>query len=386
MSDKILFVDDEVNVLAGYQRQLRKLFKVDTASNGSEGLKKVAEQGPYSVIVSDFRMPVMDGVQFLSRAKEIAPDSVRMMLTGYADIDTAIEAVNAGNIFRLLTKPCTPEGLVDAINAGVRQYRLIHAERDLLEKTLHGSIRVLTEVLALLNPEAFGRASRISRYVKEVAVELRVEDSWQLETAAMLSQIGCITLPEETLRKLYQGKQLSDDERQLFVTHPSVASDLIRKIPRMEEIAEVVAYQEKHFDGSGSPDNGLKAEAIPLGARILKVVLDFDLLEAAGIEKTEALRQLRARPGWYDPAILQALDRVIKIERGYQSRSITLAELKEGMLMAEELRSLDGRLLIGRGHTVTQPLIERLKNVAQRSGIKEPFQVFVPVAPKQKDG
>ncbi|MBW1982525.1 MAG: response regulator [Deltaproteobacteria bacterium] len=386
MSDKILFVDDEVNVLAGYQRQLRKLFKVDTASNGSEGLKKVAEQGPYSVIVSDFRMPVMDGVQFLSRAKEIAPDSVRMMLTGYADIDTAIEAVNAGNIFRLLTKPCTPEGLVDAINAGVRQYRLIHAERDLLEKTLHGSIRVLTEVLALLNPEAFGRASRISRYVKEVAVELRVEDSWQLETAAMLSQIGCITLPEETLRKLYQGKQLSDDERQLFVTHPSVASDLIRKIPRMEEIAEVVAYQEKHFDGSGSPDNGLKAEAIPLGARILKVVLDFDLLEAAGIEKTEALRQLRARPGWYDPAILQALDRVIKIERGYESRSITLAELKEGMLMAEELRSLDGRLLIGRGHTVTQPLIERLKNVAQRSGIKEPFQVFVPVACKQKDG
>src|SRR5208283_5528581 len=132
MPAKILFVDDDPDILAGFQRQLRKTFTVETALGGEQGLKAVSEQGPFSVIVSDLRMPGMDGIRFLSCVREAAPDSVRLMLTGNADLQAAIGAVNEGHIFRFLTKPCNPQTLSNAITAGIRQYQLICAERELL--------------------------------------------------------------------------------------------------------------------------------------------------------------------------------------------------------------------------------------------------------------
>jgi DNA-binding NtrC family response regulator len=128
-------VDHEENILLAYQRQLRKEFQIETALGGGPAPEAIAQRGPYAVIVSDMRMPGMDGVQFLSKVKERAPDSVRMMLTGNNDLQTAMQAVNEGNSFRFLTKPCTPETLAKALEAGLEQYRLITAERELLEKT-----------------------------------------------------------------------------------------------------------------------------------------------------------------------------------------------------------------------------------------------------------
>src|SRR5829696_4359 len=138
MIGKILCVDDERNVLEAYQRSLRKEFHIEIATSGAEGLAAVESQGPYAVIVSDMRMPGMDGIRFLAKVKEKAPDSVRIMLTGNADQQTAIEAVNEGNIFRFLTKPCPPETLAKALSAGLQQYWLVVAEKELLEKTLSG--------------------------------------------------------------------------------------------------------------------------------------------------------------------------------------------------------------------------------------------------------
>ena len=154
----------------------------------------------------------MDGIQFLSRVRHVAPDSVRMMLTGNADLQTAVDAVNEGSIFRLLTKPCDQDTLANALAAGIRQFQLITVERELLEKTLRGSIKVLSEILELINPEAFGRSSRIVRYVKEIASRMEVPDLWQMETAAALSQIGCVILPQTALQKLYQGQELTGEE------------------------------------------------------------------------------------------------------------------------------------------------------------------------------
>ncbi|HUJ68420.1 MAG TPA: response regulator, partial [Syntrophorhabdales bacterium] len=222
MAEKILFVDDEPNVLAAYERQLRKQFEIATMESGEAGLRAVMESGPYAVVVSDFRMPKMDGIRFLSCVREVSPDTVRMILTGYADVQTAIEAVNEGNIFRFLTKPCPPESLTKAIVAGVEQYRLIRAERELLEQTLKGAIQTLTEILGLVNPEAFGRCSRVRKRVRSVALHKGLSDVWQYETAAMLSQIGGVVVPEMTLMRLYQGEQLSDEESQLFEMHPMV--------------------------------------------------------------------------------------------------------------------------------------------------------------------
>jgi len=299
-----------------------------------------------------------------------------MMLTGYADLQTAIEAVNEGNIFRFLTKPCPPDKLAEAIQAGVRQYGLVTAERELLEKTLRGSIKVLTEILSLVNPEAFGRSSRIKRIALQIAERLGMTDIWKLETAAMLSQIGCVILPEHVLKKIYTGRQLSDEESQLYDMHPSVGHDLIENIPRMKDVAGMIAYQEKNFDGTGSPRDAVKGEGIPLGARVLRVVVDFDVLESAGFSRREALLKLRKNAGRYDPQVFAAFEAVTGEKEGTRIVPLRLNELKSTMILAEDIRAAGGSLLVSKGQEITWPLIARLKNFSKTQQIKEPVRVI----------
>jgi len=376
MSEKVLLVDDDINILASFKRQLRKQFSVDTATGSKEGLEAIIKNGHYSVVVSDFRMPEMDGIKFLAKVKELSPDCVRIMLTGHADLKAAVDAVNEGNIFRFLIKPCPLHILKKALKEGIEQYQLITAERELLGQTLRGSIQILTEILEIVNPEAFGRSSRIKRYVRNVALHMKVTDIWRFETAAMLSQIGCIILPEETTIKIYQRQELTAEESEIFKLHPSIASDLLKKIPRMKEVAEIIAYQEKHFDGSGTPADTIKGKEIPLGARILKVLTDFDTLEIEGKNKTEALSELKKRSGWYDPDVLAAAEEVIETQANYESRSVSVSELLENMILGEDVRTLKGQLLISKGQVVSRPIIQRLKNLSSFTAIVEPFTVY----------
>jgi response regulator RpfG family c-di-GMP phosphodiesterase len=377
MAEKILFVDDEPNVLAAYERQLRKQFDVATMPSGESGLQAIAASGPYAVVVSDFRMPNMDGIQFLSRVKQISTDTVRMILTGYAEIQTAIEAVNEGNIFRFLTKPCPPDSLAKAVMAGVEQYRLVTAERELLEQTLKGTIQVLTELLALVNPEAFGRCSRIQKRMGAIALHKGLTDVWQYETAAMLSQIGGVILPGKILRRVYNGERLSDEESQLFEMHPMVGSDLIAKIPRMDQIARMIAYQEKLFDGRGVPQDGLHGKEIPLGARMLKVVLDFDILEAKGIPRDKAFRNLKERVGWYDPEILDILEEILQVAGTEEVKLVMVQNLDVDMVLTEDVVSESGLLLIAKGLEMNSLMLAGLKNFSKSARIKEPIRVLV---------
>jgi response regulator RpfG family c-di-GMP phosphodiesterase len=379
MPAKILFVDDDANILAGFQRHLRKIFDLETALGAKDGLNTINEKGPFSVIVSDLRMPGMDGIQFLSRVRERTPDSIRMMLTGCADMQTAIDAVNQGNIFRFLTKPCESDVLVKALSEGVRQYNLVTAERELLEKTLRGSLKVLSEILELVNPEAFGRASRITHYVREIGNRMRVADIWQLETAASLSQIGCVILPEDALRKLYQGQELTGEESQLFSMHPFIASDLLAHIPRMETVTEIIADQEKNFDGSGIPMDSRRGEEIPLGARILKVVLDFDTLHVKGVEKSRSVEQMAVKAGLYDPEVLLSLEEVVKSEARFRKAVLKVEELRDDMVISEDVLLRNGRLLVARGYKVNRTLRERLRSFSEKPGIREPVEVLIPM-------
>ena len=292
MADRILCVDDDPNILEGYKRQLRKEFELVTAVGSEEGLRMVTEQGPFAVVVSDLQMPGMNGVEFLAKVRTHEPDTVRMLLTGNAELQAAIEAINKGQIFRFLTKPCAAEVLGGSLKAALAQYHLITAERELLEQTLSGSIRVLCEVLALVNPEAFGRSSRITRYVESIAAHLHVSELWSIKTAALLSQIGCVILPESVLKKVYRGEALTGEDSQLFNQHPFVAYDLIAKIPRMKRVAEIIKFQDKYYDGYGGPGDTQQGNTIPMEARILKVALDFDVLESAGKSKAEAFSEM----------------------------------------------------------------------------------------------
>ncbi|MDR3556896.1 MAG: response regulator [Syntrophobacteraceae bacterium] len=371
MVAKILFVDDDPNILAGFERLLRKTFPIATALGGQEGLAALSERGPFSVIVSDFRMPEMDGIHFLHRARLAAPESVRIMLSGNADLQTAIEAVNEGHIFRFLTKPCQPQILRDALTAGIRQYELICAERELLEKTLRGSLKVLVEILQLINPEAFGRATRITRLVNKIASAMQAQDLWQIETAAYLSQIGCVILPDEAMKKFYRGQDLTDEEMRLFAMHPFIASELLSNMPRMETVAKIISDQERSFQDT------VNAEVL-LGSRILKAVLDFDRIHATNISDSDALEIMFSRTGRYDPNVLAALQMVLDVEAGYEKMSLPSRKLKDGMIIDGDLFLQDGRLLVAKGYRVNLTLRERMKNFVQKPGVREPVRVLVP--------
>lgn len=382
MTDAILCVDDDANILDGYKRHLRKEFKLEVAVGPEQGLQMVAERGPFAVVVSDLQMPGMNGIQFLTRVREQAPDTVRILLTGNADLQTSIEAINQGQIFRFLTKPCTPETLANTLHAGLAQYRLITAEHELLEHTLSGSIKVLCEVLSLVNPEAFGRSSRIARYVEAIAADLHVSEMWAIKTAAMLSQIGCVILPEAVLKKVYRGETLTPEESQLFNQHPFIAFDLVAKIPRMTRVAEIIKYQDKYYDGVGMSGDHRKGNDIPMEARILKVALDFDALESAGKSKTEAFDQLKQRKGWYDPAVINALKSAFGKEIQYEIRATVVADLQEGMILAEDILSSTEVLLASKGQEVNQSMIVRLENFSGTGGIRQPFTVLIPMNSK----
>lgn len=383
MTERILFVDDESNVLNAIKRQLTNKFCIDTATAPQEALKAVSQNGLYAVVVSDLRMPVMDGIQFLSKVRDISPDTIRMMLTGNADMDTAIKAINEGSVFRFLTKPCTEDELINVLNNGLKQYRLVTAEKELLEKTLRGGIEVMTDLLSMANPEAFGRSLRISRTVTEIGSRLGVSDLWKLDTAAMLSQIGWLLLPSNTLIKLYDGKKLTSVETKTLNMNPKISSDLIKNIPRMEQVAEIILYQNKHFDGSGQPDDKRWGKLIPLGSRILKVAFDFDLLVAQGIAKGNAFIQMHDRAGWYDPEVMEALEKVVGLEKDFQVREVKVIELKAHMVLDQDVRSTTGQLLISRGRPLNAVALSRLRYFERNSSIQQPIRVLVPIQVKK---
>lgn len=377
MTDKVLCVDDEANILQAHERGLRKHFHIETALGAEQALAVLETQGPFAVVVSDMRMPGMDGVQLLGEVRQRAPDTVRIMLTGHADLQTTIEAVNEGNIFRFLTKPCPPETLANVLRAGLAQYRLVTAEKDLLEKTLRGAIKVLTDVLSLTNPTAFGHASRVRRVVRKLCEKLRVGNSWEFEISAMLSQIGCVTVPPDTLDNMYHGRTLRAEEVQMLEAHPVVGRDLVANIPRLEDIAEMIAYQQKRFDGTGLPSDSLAGDNIPLGARILKIALDYDTLKWSGDTDLQVIVELRNRSGWYDPEVLAALDAITGFEIELDIQEIGVKDLTTQMVIAEDVTTTDGTLLVSKGQDVTSSLRQRLRNFAQNNKLQEPIHVLL---------
>ncbi len=381
MNEKILFVDDDPDIIEAYQRRLGKVLRVDVAEGGARGLRCVVTDGPYAVVVTDFHMPIMNGIDFLARVKEVAPDTVRIMLTGNADLKVAMQAVNTGNIFRFLTKPCPADVMGEALVAGINQYRLVKGENNLLENTLNGAIEMLVEILSWADPEAFAQALELRSRVRTIVQELKVENSWEVELAAMLSQLGYMLLPRDILDKLRQNQPLSDAEKAVFVRFPEIGQDVIGRIPRLEPVARIILYQNKNFDGSGFPEDKVAEQKIPLGARILKVLIDLRSYEAGGMSRKEALAEMQNTQGRYDKRVLAAATAqslsMLKTMRLASESAIEVrsSALKLGDVLVEGIKTKNGELLVGPGRTVVQALLSRISLAAALGSIQEPIKV-----------
>ncbi len=381
MSARILFVDDDSNILEAHRRNFRRRFDVDAVTTGQEGLALLSSGAGFAVVVADMRMPVMNGIQFLRKAQEVAPDTVRIMLTGNADQQTAVDAVNRGHVFQFLSKPCPAEMLGLALENAVQQHFLITAERELLQKTLAGSIRVMTEILALQDPQSFGLGTALRERVRAYAEVRRITDTWELEMGAMLSQIGFVTVPASIVHRLRSGQALSAEDRAIIERVPEVGASLLAQIPRLETVSRIVLYQQKNYDGSGLPSDSLAGDEIPIGARLLRIFRDVHELETEGVPREEVLNRLKLRAGYYDPkvveSVLVSLDVYFPITetRDASTTPVMLKDLAVGHILAADVETTDGLLVVKGGTKVTPLLIEKLRNFAASAGLDEPLRI-----------
>lgn len=379
MSEKVLFVDDDELILSGFRRHLVGQYEVYTALGPERGLAELVENGPFAVVVSDLRMPVMDGIAFLSKVQDRCVDTVRVMLTGNADIEAAISAVNENNIFRFLTKPVDHDTLARALDASLQQYRLLTAERELLQNTLRGSIKVLVDVLSLTNPAAFSQASRIKGYVRHIATALGIPNAWQFELAALLSQIGCVALPRDILEAASKGTQLEPRDAELLASHPAIARDLLANIPRMESISSMIARQQEAFVDSPRFADQRHADPTSMGAQMLKISLDLDNLVQRGETLESAVAELLNHPDLYDPSMVSVLDNLGTCAEKMVPRALRLWEIKVGMVLGQNVKARGGTLLLAKGGEMTPAALQRLRCWAQRGDVEEPIRVLVPV-------
>jgi response regulator RpfG family c-di-GMP phosphodiesterase len=373
---RILLVDDEPHLLDGLRRQLRREFAVETAVGAANGLFALKGDEPFEVIVSDFLMPGINGAEFLAAASKAAPTSTRMLLTGHTSLSDAANTVNAGRVFRMLLKPVDHETMTTALRDCVLQHRLVVSERELLERTLQGSVKALSDVLSLASPAAFGRAARMRRVASAILDQVDVGDRWAIELAVEMSQLGMVSLPPAVSAKLDTAAELSPAEQAMVDQLPAVAEQLISPIPRLTPVTDAIHYSRKGFDGSGTPDDGVSGERIPFGGRLLRLVHDHDALLMQGVSPTVALATLRTDFRLYDPALLEAIAAAVGTAAS-AIRGVMLAELKAGMVLAAPVRSLSGVLLVNAGQEVTVGLLTRLRNFAAlEDGVAEPLMIL----------
>ena len=369
---RILLVDDEVAILDALRRQLRRIFEVTTATGGVEALDVMRSTAPFAAIVSDMRMPGMDGATFLAAARSTHPDTVRMLLTGQADMQSAIAAINDGQIYRFLTKPCPTETLVDAIRDGVTLYRQITAEKDVLERTLRTAVQSLVDVLSLANPTAFSRAVRVSQLVIDLCDLLGVQADWQIEVSGLLGQLGAVTVPTAVLDKIDAGLLLTDEEQEMVGAVPAVSEKLIRTIPRLEGLAAAIGQQRLRYDGHLSRPGQPVGDDLPIAARLLHFAVDVDTMRSQRLPVLAALDRMRKDAGSYDPRILAVWERSVEGQGALGEAvpvTVEFHELTPGMVLLEDVLSARGVVLLGRGSSVTEALLQRLRNHVKHSGL-----------------
>src|ERR1700722_1869459 len=305
---RVLCVDDDALVLSLLSRAIGVDYDVLTSSSGEEALNLIENPELFQVVISDHRMPGMSGAQFLEAVRDRHPLVVRILLTGETELIEAVAAMNRAGLFRFLLKPITRPVLLDTLQAAVAQYQLQAAERELLQKTLIGTMRALSDVLAIANPTAFGHVSRIQELALGVARQLKFPDQWPLEFASVAAQLGHIALPERTLRRLYAGEDLSAAESVQVAQSALVAERVLKRIPRLDPVVDILSRLAagRTSDGPRAPES--------TGAEILRVVSAYEALERTTPSRDTAVHRLRAQAGRFDPEVLKALTELLGLE------------------------------------------------------------------------
>lgn len=317
-------VDDNVEniqLLGNYLKSENYL--LGFATSGEQALNLLKEANDFALVLLDVNMPEMNGYEVCRQMRENPnlKDIPVIFLSAYSDVDFIVEGFESGaNDY--VTKPLKKRELLARISTQlklknaenslkdsiVEKEKLLISEQQLLDKTLKGSIKMLIDILAMISPVDLIPSKKMSHNARYFANKLNIKNVWELEITLLLSRLGCITIPVDIVSAKFRGKALTSTENYLFWEHPQFGKKLLSHIPRFENIGESIAYQYKHFDGSGYPTDEIKGKDIPLFSRILHILNDIEELTNKGNSKHENLRILNARTNWYDPDILKYVD------------------------------------------------------------------------------
>lgn len=375
MNDRVLFVDDEVSVLNGIKRRFGNQYTVATAASGEEALKVVQSQGPFAVVVTDMRMPNMDGLQFIQAARPKSPDTIFIMLTGNQDQATVTRALNEGSIFRFLTKPCDGPSMVAAVEAGLHQYQLITSEKELLQRTFVGAVSVLTDILELVQPGTFGRAQRVQDIVASLQERLRMPSHWECSLATRLALVGFALLPERDRTEFETGNCYGPQLHELISAAAAVGHRVIERIPRLDNVAKIVGMIAA-VDGNMLLSRTMsELDRIRSFATLLRIAIEWDYLVHQGLSREDALDELRLSLPNLHMTVATVLSELVSDVEASATIDCKPADLVEGMMLDVDVLTSDGLFLIRKGRRLTWTIIEKLRSYEQSDVELRPIRV-----------
>lgn len=450
----LLLVDDEKAITRALHRLFRKEgYKILTADSGMQGLEKLNQSdGPVSLIISDQRMPEMNGAEFLEKAKAIYPEAIRYLLTGYSDMEAVINAVNKGEIHRYLTKPWNDDDLLLHVRQSLEHFELFSENQRLTQltiaqnkelsllnkdlelkveertkeivqknqvlKTINGmleqsfmdSIRLLVSSVEIINPRLGKQMRMVAQLARAVAESFTQEKAEldKIEMAGMIHDIGLLGFDDDLWCK--NMKQMSEEQQRLYSEHPTIASIILENVDKLADVGEIVLYHHEYVNGQGFP-NGLKANQIPLGSRIILAAADYyqivgtwprNMQKLLGygrrhfdasvwdsftisddpeaiIEEAAEKTLLLGSKKKYDLEVVNALiKKVRELKKIDPTFVVSLEDIKAGMVLMEDLRLNDGRLLLTKGTQLKASSIDSIKSIGERGMIPDKFAVSVP--------
>jgi len=328
----------------------------------------------FGAVLLDLGLPDASGLQALDAILRLKSGVAVILLTGLSERELGLEAVQRGAQDYLVKGHITGALLERSIRYGRERARILNEQREFLERTLRGSVDALVSVLALADPAAFGRATRIKRYAQEMAEAVQMREQWPIEVAAVVSQLGWIQMPPETCQKAFRGEELSAEEQELVNRVPCVALDLLEGIPHLDPVTDVLAHLvalRTQGPAPSKPDSWTEASR---GARIVQMCLEYDALECARRSAKQALLELRGQWNERDPALFRTFAR-LRLESGANDRSrpLPIQSILPGMILDEDVLTKDGRLLVTRGQEVTKTLLSRLHAYAHAGDLRGPI-------------
>lgn len=378
----VLIVDDDAMIRKVTRDMLSSVTEsVRAVACGSDAVR-VAPQLDPDLILLDVNMPDMDGFEVCEklRADPRTREVPIIMVTALNDRSSRIRGLEAG-ADDFISKPYDRLELRARVKTILRvnRYRRLVDERDNRQRAWQGAIKVLSELLAIRDPETFGVAQRIGRRAVALARRMDIRDTYTIRLSAMLCQLGRLTVPDSVLAKAASNLPLTRSEQVMIRSIPEGSARILSNIPELKRIGIIVYWQDKNFDGTGFPLTDLDGRTIPVASRVIRVARDFEKLVETGLSSDEARLRLHSQDRWYDPAVIAVLDAQLveeAAEVSVRARTVGLSDLRIGMEILEDISTTDDLLIVvGAGTEITGSMLERLHNFARIKGIREPLVV-----------